>query len=89
MDGFDDEPLVEPIISNKNQNCMYNHFTGYNSNNYNTLQNTYCKFCGIEIKEMQENKLMMFLRNNIFNPGNCSILYCPEFNRFKIMKRLT
>lgn len=31
----------------------------------------------------------MFLRSNLFNinPENNEILYCPEFNRWKIIKR--
>lgn len=29
----------------------------------------------------------MFLRDHIFNPSNSSILYCPEFNRFKIIRK--
>ncbi len=31
----------------------------------------------------------MFLRNNLFNPTHSSILYCPEFNRFKILRRVS
>lgn len=29
----------------------------------------------------------MFLRNNIYNPANAPIIYCPEFDRFKTVKK--
>lgn len=66
---------------------MYGHFNGYNSSNFTKLQGTSCQYCGIEIKQMQQNKLLMFLRDNMYNPSHCPLLYCPEFNRFKIMRK--
>lgn len=46
---------------------MYGHLLGYNASSAEQVQNTVCVQCGVLNKEMQENWLLMFLRENLYN----------------------
>ena len=78
-------PLKGPIFSNAQLECMYGHFTGYNANTIPSLEGQPCDFCHIPIDQLQQNELLMILRDNILNPCNNNILYYPEYNRFKLL----
>lgn len=82
-----DAPLEGPIFSNADEECMYGHFTGYNANSIKLVEGEYCEICMAAIEQLQENELLMMLRDNIFNPEKLDVLYNPEFNRFKLLQR--
>lgn len=82
-----EEPLQGPIFSNADEQCMYGHFTGFNANSIKLVQGEYCQICMSEIEQLQQNELLMMLRDNIFNPQKSDVLFNPEFNRFKLLER--
>lgn len=67
---------------------MYSHFLGYNPDSIKFIEGQSCENCQILIEQLQQNELLMMLRDNVLNPEKVSIFYCPEYNRFKLLNRV-
>ena len=79
------QPLEGVIFSNADMECMYGHFSGYNADSTKEIEGMLCEACQVGIHELQENQLLMMLRDNVCNPLKLDLFYCPEYNRFKLI----
>ena len=47
------QPLVGPIFSSADPECMYGHFTGYNADSTRLLEGSSCEKCQLPIDQFQ------------------------------------
>jgi hypothetical protein len=80
--------LKGPIFSSASPECMYGHFVGYNADTAQLVEGLPCEQCQIPVEHLQQNELLMMLRDNVFNPAHSDIFYCPEYNRFKLISKV-